>query len=172
MVFNNAKFSKNIIVNVHFSNLQNAGYFRPLVIPDRRIDSLPDHSCNSKRDVVISCLDEDGILIDCIVDNRLSFFLCHVGVAHGVMFATCDCELITVTLARSRLWPATPKHPRYAFSFDLLDWCEALLLECQVSLKDLCEALYYKCPYLVVKVVDDWVRLHDYITICFSFIAT
>ena len=41
------------------------------------------------------------------------------------------CEPIAVTLVRVRLWPATPQNPRYAFCFDLLDWCEALLLECQ-----------------------------------------
>ena len=33
---------------------------------------------------------------------------------------------------------ATPQNPQYAFCFEFLDWCEALLLECQVSLKDLC----------------------------------
>ena len=71
-----------------------------------------------------------------------------------MVFATCGCEPIAVTLVRVRLWPATPQNPRYAFCFDLLDWCEALLLECQVSLKDLCEALYFKCPYLVVKVCE------------------
>ena len=57
-----------------------------------------------------------------------------------------------MTLVRARLWPATPQNPHYAFCFDLLDWAEALLLECQVSLKDLCEALYFKCPHLVIKV--------------------
>ncbi len=60
--------------------------------------------------------------------------------------------MIAVTLARARLWPSTPKNPRYAYSFELLDWYEALLLECQVSLKDFCQALYYKTPHLVIKV--------------------
>ena len=41
---------------------------------------------------------------------------------------------------------------QYAFTFELLNWYEALLLECQVALKDFCQALAYKLPYLVVKV--------------------
>ena len=57
-----------------------------------------------------------------------------------------------MALARADLWPNAPQNPHYAFSFALLDWAETLLLECQVSLKDLCEALYYKCPHLVIKV--------------------
>lgn len=74
------------------------------------------------------------------------------GIEHRILFSTCKCEPIAVSLVRARLWPATPRNPHYAFSFDLLDWAIALLLECQVSLKDLCQALYYKCPYLVIKV--------------------
>jgi hypothetical protein len=38
-----------------------------------------------------------------------------------------------------------------AFTFELLDWAEALLLECQVSLLDFCKVLWFKCPHLVVK---------------------
>ena len=83
------------------------------------------------------------------------------GIEHTILFVTCQCESVSETLARARLWPATPQNPRYAFCFELLDWCEALLLECQVSLKDLCEALYYKCPHLVVKVI-----LYDYYNTC------
>jgi hypothetical protein len=52
-----------------------------------------------------------------------------------------------VTLARAHLWPASPSYPQYAFSFSLLDWAESLLLECQVALKDFCQAIYSRCPY-------------------------
>ena len=55
-------------------------------------------------------------------------------------------------MVRARLWPATPKYPRLAFSFELLDLAEALLLECQVALKDLCKALQFMGPRLVTKV--------------------
>ena len=53
---------------------------------------------------------------------------------------------------RAHLWPTTPSNPHMAFTFNLLDWAEALLLECQVSVQDLCKALYFKCPYKIFKV--------------------
>jgi hypothetical protein len=60
-------------------------------------------------------------------------------------------EAFSVSLARLRLWPATPKQPKTAFAFDLLDWMEALLLECQVSVNDFCNALKAKLPkYAIV----------------------
>ena len=54
-----------------------------------------------------------------------------------------------------RLWPATPHNPCICFTFDLLDWAEALMLECQVSLKDFCASLCFKCSYLFEKVRDN-----------------
>ena len=58
-------------------------------------------------------------------------------------------------MTRARLWPASPQNPHLAFSFDLLNWAEALLLECQVAMKDFCKALYFKCPHLIFKVGID-----------------
>ena len=75
-----------------------------------------------------------------------------IGIEHQVLLVCCQCEPIPVTMVRARLWPATPQHSRLAFSFEFLDWAEALLLECQVAVKDLCKALYFKCPHLVFKV--------------------
>lgn len=43
-------------------------------------------------------------------------------------------------------------YTRFAFTFNLMSWAEALLLECQVALKDFCEALYFKCPHNIMKV--------------------
>lgn len=60
----------------------------------------------------------------------------------------CACEAISVTLARARLWPATPKSPHVAFTFDLLNLVEALMLECHVSLKNFCKALDILCPFV------------------------
>ena len=68
------------------------------------------------------------------------------------MLHCCECEPVTVTMVRARLWPATPRFPRLAFSFDLLDWVEALLLECQVAVRDFCGALFFKCPYIIQEV--------------------
>ena len=117
-----------------------------------KIDVLPVHMCGTKNEVKMQCLDEDGNYIIMIH----AYTICHIyfkGIEHQILFATCKCEPIAMTLVRARLWPATPQNPHYAFCFDLLDWAEALLLECQVSLKDLCEALYFKCPHLVIKVL-------------------
>lgn len=58
-------------------------------------------------------------------------------------------------MARARLWPSSPQRPHLAFTFELLDWAEALLLECQVALKDFCKALTFKCPHLMQKVTLD-----------------
>lgn len=69
------------------------------------------------------------------------------------MFATCACEPLIFTMVRARLWPSSPQRPRFGFSFDLLDWAEALLLEAQVSLNDFCKAVYFKCHHNVNKVI-------------------
>ena len=74
------------------------------------------------------------------------------GVEHRLLFTCCECEPVAITLTRANLWPATPSNPRYAFSFALLDWVEALLLECHVALRDFCNALKFQCPFFVPKV--------------------
>ena len=117
---------------------------------DCRINVLPTHSCSTIKTTVVCCLDDHGKILYSIVGCVLQFLL--VGMEHSCSVLCCDCEPLSLTLVRARLWPATPQFPKYAFSFDLLDWAEALLLECHVSLKDFCEALYYRCPYEVLEV--------------------
>ena len=46
---------------------------------------------------------------------------------HKISFSFCQCEPLALTLIRARLWPATVQNPRLAFTFDLLDWAEALM---------------------------------------------
>ena len=67
-----------------------------------------------------------------------------------LVVVSCKCEPFSVTLSRLRLWPTSSKQRSYALGFDLLDWMEAMLLECQVSLNDFCKALNYKLPAYVV----------------------
>ncbi len=74
------------------------------------------------------------------------------GIQHDVLFVCCDCEDLALTLTRAKLWPASPQYPQFAYTFDLLDWAEAFLLECHVALKDFCSAIYFKCPYVLSKV--------------------
>ena len=47
-------------------------------------------------------------------------------------------------------WPATPVRPSTAFYFQLLDWLEALLWECQVSLHDVSAAVQFLMDKKVV----------------------
>ena len=77
---------------------------------------------------------------------------CDIGYEHNILLICCQCEPVVVTMVRARLWLAAPQRPHLAFTFELLDWAEALLLECQVSLMDFCKALCFKYPHLVVKV--------------------
>ena len=51
------------------------------------------------------------------------------------------------------IWLASPHCPELAFTFSLMDRVEALMMECQVALKDFCAALYFKSPYVVKKVI-------------------
>ena len=74
------------------------------------------------------------------------------GMEHSVSVSCCQCEPIAVTLVRACLWPATAQNPRLAYTFELLDWAEALLYECQVALKDLWAALQYRVPHHLIKV--------------------
>ena len=87
---------------------------------------------------------------------QIAFF--YLGIEHRVRFICCECEPAAVTMARAQLWPASPRFPQLAFTFDLLDWAEILLLECQVALSDFVRALYFRCPFLVKKVLYVFLR--------------
>ena len=74
---------------------------------------------------------------------------------HKIFFTACGCEPLAVTLATAELWPATPHNPKFAFTFALLDWAEALMLECQVALKDFYNCLKFKSPFQTLKVATN-----------------
>ncbi len=48
----------------------------------------------------------------------------------------CACESEVETLLKAHLFPATPKQPQLAFTFQLFDWLEVLMLECQIAVQD------------------------------------
>lgn len=66
-----------------------------------------------------------------------------IGVPRTLSVMFCPCESDVVKLIKLNYWPATPTRPSIAFSFSLLDWLEALLLECQVALHDATEAIAF-----------------------------
>ncbi len=55
-------------------------------------------------------------------------------------------------MVRARIWPGSPSNPHLAFTFDLMEWADALLLECQVAVSDFCAAITYKCSCSNIKV--------------------
>ena len=58
-----------------------------------------------------------------------------------MVFCTCETEI--ETLLRVHLFPATPKQPHLAFTFRLMDWLEALVLECHVAVQDFVSAIEF-----------------------------
>ncbi len=76
----------------------------------------------------------------------------YLGEQHSVQFTACACEPLVHTMVRAHLWPSSPQRPHFAFTFELLNWEEALLLEAQVSLNDFCKALSFKCHSIASKV--------------------
>ena len=138
--------------------------YKSVTNSDRVIDVRVRHACSSSASISLCCLDEKGnhtaitvfhcMCLEPSIAYDMYFCLCTVlaGNEHNMKFMHCQCEPLVVTMVRARLWPATAQHPRLAFAFELLDWAEALLLECQVALKDLCKALSFFCPQLTGKV--------------------
>ena len=55
----------------------------------------------------------------------------------------CSCVGDALTLIQLHYWPGSPTRPSTAFSFQLLDWIEALFLECQVSMQDFSAAFEF-----------------------------
>ena len=70
-------------------------------------------------------------------------FCCHAGIPKKLLFDFCSCEEDALQLMKFGYWPATPSRPTTAFSFSLMDWLEALMLECQVSVHDFSQAVKY-----------------------------
>ena len=73
-------------------------------------------------------------------------FCCHAGIPKKLQFDFCSCEEDALQLMKFGYWPATPSRPTTAFSFSLMDWLEALMLECQVSVHDFFSShkVYYR----------------------------
>lgn len=99
-------------------------------------------SCSTTYTRQLTCVDKNGWLIKLIVHSLMVLVdYTFVGCYHSVCVTFCGCESEVETLMRSRLFAATPKQPKLAFTFDLLDWFEALILECQVPAQDFVAAI-------------------------------
>ena len=142
----------DVCMRVIIININQGDHFIPCSLKNREIDARPLHSCCNKV-TTLTCIDESGnyILHELYALLMKSFYIIIIGIEHQVSFIHCDCESLALSLIRAQLWPATPQHPRLAFTFSSLDWAEALLLECHVALKHFCSALYFYSPYVIAK---------------------
>ena len=119
----------------------------PLDLPTPSIIEMT-HKCTSMSRRVVTCFHTDGrdqvgflcyvlqyYMYNCISTN--------VGIPRKINFPFCTCESDCVKLIRLHYWPATSSKPQIAFTFHFLDWLEALLLECQVAVQDMTQAISY-----------------------------
>ena len=84
-------------------------------------------ACSSNYERELTCVDKKGLIA--LVASVIMYI--YIGCYHSVYVTFCSCESEAETLIRAHFFPATPKQPHLAFSFELLDWLEALMLECQ-----------------------------------------
>lgn len=62
------------------------------------------------------------------------------GASFEVEIEFCKCQSNFIQLIQFGLWGATPSKPTLAFSIELLELFHAIQMECQVSLKSICQA--------------------------------
>ena len=76
------------------------------------------------------------------------------GILRKISFPFYTCESDCIKLIRLHYWPATSSKPLVAFTFHFLDWLEALLLECQVAVQDMTQAISYLIKDKIGQVYD------------------
>ena len=106
-----------------------------LPIPSVR---LSDHACDSGYMRLVTCFHTEGMYHG---SNLVNCCYYHLGVPQNLNVQFCKCRSNALTLIELGYWPGTPSHPFIAFSFPFMDWMEALLLECQVSVQDFTNAV-------------------------------
>ena len=79
----------------------------------------------------VTCVDVNGMFSKLLSVN--SFTVGFTGCFYSVCVSFCGCKTEAEVLLQLHLFPATPKRPQLAFPYRVLDWLEALMLECQVS---------------------------------------
>lgn len=72
------------------------------------------------------------------------------GLQKEVHIQFCECEPDFLGLLHFRLWGATPIKPELAFSINVMDLLHTLNLECQVAVKDFCDALQTMADDVIV----------------------
>lgn len=78
-----------------------------------------------------------------VIDHKQYIYIVIIGIPRHAEVGFCKCKSDALTLTELGYWPATPTRPNLAFSFEFLDWMEALLLEAQVVVLDYCSAVEF-----------------------------
>ena len=78
------------------------------------------------------------------VSEQECFCFINAGNQHRLKVQLCMCEAEAITFLRFNLWPATPVRPSLVFEVELLEWLEALLLECCISVQGFCYSIDVK----------------------------
>ena len=131
-----------------------------VLLPTHKMLCLPHDDCDMQYERNITCVDAFGetkIWLKVPMQNSFKTFV--IGVQHSITFTFCQCFGEVETLIQFELFPATPKQPTVAFSFQLLDYLEALLLECQVAVSDFTAALKVMSASPFMKVRENRVVL-------------
>ena len=76
----------------------------------------------------------------------------YVGIPYHLNVQFCKCVPDALRLINLGYWPATPTRPVLAFTFSFMEWLEALLLECQISVQDFSNAVEMMIKEKIMKV--------------------
>ena len=102
--------------------------------------------CDTMKWKSVMCFGLEGKHLAYIVDD-ITFEVINlnlnIGVPRQIEFPFCPCQGNAITLIKCQYWPGTPLNPKIAFSFELLDMLQALLLECRVAVQDFTQAVGY-----------------------------
>eukprot|EP00794_Sanderia_malayensis_P001386 gene1384-1526_t len=85
----------------------------------------------------------------CSISNRMVKVVDAQGKQFDCIMEVCSCKPDAFFFVKQRLWPATSKLPRLAFTFEFMDLLESFFLESQVSVTSFCAAITLLTPPLM-----------------------
>ena len=83
---------------------------------------------------ILLCLYFQTILsFYCLCSYHDNFYFHSVGLPHVINFPFCSCECDAIKLIKCGYWPGTPVTPFVAFSFEIINLLDSLLVECHAG---------------------------------------
>ena len=89
------------------------------------------------------------------------FYKMYLGTPCRLNVQFCKCVPDALRLINLGYWPATPTRPILAFTCSFMEWLEALLLECQISVQDFSNAVEIMIKEKIMKVglnIQEWIQ--------------